>query len=44
VVTSCTQVLQAQGLRGLYVGFRETLIRDVPEIAIQVRLVVAAYV
>ena len=35
VVVSCKQVLAAQGLKGIYVGFGVTLMRDVPEIAIQ---------
>jgi len=35
VAVSCGQVLRAQGLRGVYVGFGVTLMRDVPEIAIQ---------
>jgi hypothetical protein len=33
--TAVPQLLKSKGLRGFYAGFRPTLLRDVPEIAIQ---------
>ncbi|KAF5831687.1 mitochondrial carrier domain-containing protein [Dunaliella salina] len=35
MAVSCGRVMRAHGLRGMYVGFGVTLMRDVPEIAIQ---------
>lgn len=38
VFKSATQIVQKEGIRGLYAGFMPTLLRDVPEIAVQFSL------
>jgi len=37
VFEACQVIIQTEGIAGLYRGFWPTLMRDIPEIAIQVR-------